>query len=112
MGSKLIKKYFDYSLLENKRNVVAHLLEDEIDDMSGDIGSKREKSEKKTDPKKTSSSVDYKINSKLNVGKSTDLSYSSYVTLFVEALNSLDAMASLANSVDCSSVKSFSFTTS
>ena len=103
MGSKLIKKYFDYSLLEGKKNIANSLLEDEIDDMSGDIGSKSVKAGKGAEtkePKKESPGTEYKVNTKLNIGKDTKLSYGTYVTLFVEALNSLDAMASLANSVD------------
>ena len=105
MGNSLIKKYFDYSLLESKRSL--SLLEDEMDDFSDDIKSGDKNPSKPSENKKpsgseTKSSVadDYKINAKLKLGKSTDSSYRSYVTLFVEALNSLDAMASLANSID------------
>jgi hypothetical protein len=56
---------------------------------------------KKETDKKTSVAKDYKINMGLDVSnKSNKSSYSAYVTLFIEALNSLDAMASLGGSVD------------
>lgn len=43
----------------------------------------------------------YKVNMNLDVSnKSNKSSYSAYTTLFIEALNSLDAMAALGNSVD------------
>lgn len=50
---------------------------------------------------KTSVTDKYKINMGLDVSnKSNKSSYSAYTTLFIEALNSLDAMAALGNSVD------------
>ena len=82
------------------------------DDLPDDIKtpvSKKMSADSKKDPaetkkeadKKTSVSKDYKINMGLNVSnKSNKLSYSTYVTLFIEALNSLDAMASLGGAVD------------
>lgn len=76
-----VSKYFNYVLQESKKTIIVEAEED---------------SKKKEDPGKP----EYKVNAKLNIDKSTDLSYKTYVTLFVEALNSLDAMASIATSVD------------
>lgn len=56
---------------------------------------------KKETDKKTSVAKDYKINMGLDVSnKSNKSSYSAYVTLFTEALNSLDRMAGLGVEVD------------
>jgi hypothetical protein len=103
--------------------------EDETDDLADDIkGAAPKKTEapvnsdadsdipddiktnntKKTDPDtstkekpKTSVTDKYKVNMGLDVSnKSNKSSYSAYTTLFIEALNSLDAMAALGVSVD------------
>ena len=75
--------------------------EDLPDDIKGTAAKKDPAETKKEADKKTSVSKDYKINMGLNVSnKSNKLSYSAYVTLFIEALNSLDAMASLGGAVD------------
>jgi len=78
MSSK-VEKYFNYVLSERKRNFIF---------------------EEKSDDEEKEDKSDYKKNVKINVDKSTDLSYKTYVTLFVEALNSLDAMASIAIAID------------
>ena len=68
---------------------------------SSDIKKESPTETKKEADKKTSVAKDYKINMGLGVSnKSNKSSYSAYVTLFIEALNSLDAMASLGGSVD------------
>ena len=68
---------------------------------SPDIKKESPAETKKETDKKTSVAKDYKINMGLDVSnKSNKSSYSAYVTLFIEALNSLDAMASLGGSVD------------
>jgi len=76
-------------------------LPDDIKGTKGTADKKDSAGTKKEADKKTSVSKDYKINMGLNVSnKSNKLSYSAYVTLFIEALNSLDAMASLGGAVD------------
>lgn len=71
------------------------------DDIKTSISKKTPTEAKKEADKKTSVANDYKINMGLNVSnKSNKSSYSAYVTLFIEALNSLDAMASLGGVVD------------
>ena len=76
-----ISKYFNYVLHESKKTIIVEAEEDSKE-------------------KEDSGKPEYKVNAKLNLDKSTDLSYKTYVTLFVEALNSLDAMASIATAVD------------
>jgi hypothetical protein len=79
------------------------------DDIKAPVAKKSSTDTKKESPtetkkeadKKTSVSKDYKINMGLGVSnKSNKLSYSAYVTLFIEALNSLDRMAGLGVEVD------------
>ena len=124
-----INSFFSYGLLESKKRMGLSVNEDETDDLADDIkGAAPKKAEapvnseddsdipddinavstKKTDSgaqskekPKTSVTDKYKINMGLDVSnKSNKSSYSAYVTLFIEALNSLDAMAALGNSVD------------
>jgi len=93
-----IHSFSSYSLLESKRRMGLSVNEDETDDLADDI---KEPTPKKETDKKTSVSDKYKINMNLNVSdKSNKSSYSAYVTLFIEALNSLDGMASLGGAVD------------
>lgn len=100
-----INSFFSYGLLESKKRIGLSVNEDETDDLADDIkapSSKKDIAEpKKETAKKTSVSNNYKINMGLDVSnKSNKSSYSAYVTLFIEALNSLDAMAALGNAVD------------
>ena len=68
---------------------------------SPDIKKESPAETKKEADKKTSVAKDYKINMGLDVSnKSNKSSYSAYVTLFTEALNSLDRMAGLGVEVD------------
>jgi len=79
------------------------------DDIKAPVAKKSSSDAKKESPaetkketdKKTSVAKDYKINMGLDVSnKSNKSSYSAYVTLFTEALNSLDRMAGLGVEVD------------
>ena len=122
-----INRFFSYNLLENKRGMGLSINEDETDDLADDIKSKApvkaketasdgedlpddiktrstkkvSSNTKKEADKKTSVTNNYKINMGLDVSnKSNKSSYSAYTALFIEAINSLDAMAFLGKSVD------------
>ena len=124
-----VHSFSSYNLSESKKRMDLSVNEDETDDLADDIkGAAPKKTEapvnsdadsdipddiktnntKKTDSDtstkekpKTSVTDKYKVNMGLDVSnKSNKSSYSAYTTLFIEALNSLDAMAALGNSVD------------
>ena len=123
-----VHSFSSYNLSESKKSIDLSVNEDENDDLADDIkGASPKKAEsskdsdddgyipddikspgKKSDSDvqgkekpKTSVTDKYKVNMGLDVNnKSNKSSYSAYTTLFIEALNSLDAMAALGVSVD------------
>jgi hypothetical protein len=123
-----VHSFSSYNLSESKKSMGLSVNEDETDDLEDDIkGASPKKAEspkdsdddgyipddikspgKKSDSDvqgkekpKTSVTDKYKVNMGLDVNnKSNKSSYSAYTTLFIEALNSLDAMAALGVSVD------------
>jgi hypothetical protein len=102
-----VHSFFSYhSISESNKRIDSSVNEDETDDLSNDIKTTSKTTTKKPDPEdkessKTSVTDKYKVNMNLDVSnKSNKSSYSAYTTLFIEALNSLDAMAALGNSVD------------
>ena len=123
-----VHSFSSYNLSESKKSIDLSVNEDETDDLADDIkGASPKKAEspkdsdddgyipddikspgKKSDSDvqgkekpKTSVTDKYKVNMGLDVNnKSNKSSYSAYTTLFIEALNSLDAMAYLGISVD------------
>jgi len=99
MSKNKINSFFAYRLNESKVKFGLSLNEDEKDELSDDITKDGSKSKDSDNTKEKS--PDNKVNMSLEINnKSNKASYGSYVTLFVEALNSLDAIASLASSVD------------
>ncbi len=105
-----IDSFFSYSgLMESKKRMVLSVNEetdDEAEDLADDIKTQvtkknKAKGTKGDADKKSSAAKDYKINMGLNVSnRSNKSSYSAYMTLFIEAINSLDQMAALGGAVD------------
>lgn len=102
MSKNKVNNFFTYRLLESKIKSGLFLNEDDTEDLPDDITKNSPSSDKKQeDNKKDTKSINPKVNMALDItNKSNESSYRSYVTLFVEALNSLDAIAALASSVD------------
>jgi hypothetical protein len=95
--------------MESKKRMVLSVNEetdDEAEDLADDIKTQvtkknKAKGTKGDADKKSSAAKDYKINMGLNVSnRSNKSSYSAYMTLFIEAINSLDQMAALGGAVD------------
>jgi hypothetical protein len=105
-----IDSFFSYNgLIESKKRMVLSVNEetdDEAEDLADDIKTQvtkknKAKGTKGDADKKSSAAKDYKINMGLNVSnRSNKSSYSAYMTLFIEAINSLDQMAALGGAVD------------
>ena len=111
-----IDSFFSYSgLTEGKKRMGLLVNGDEAEDLADVTKTRITEKDKSASAKgeadkKPSTAKDYKINMGLNVSnKSNKSSYSAYITLFIEAINSLDAIASLGGAVnpDAPAIKNY-----